>query len=92
MKLSTRNMPYFLSSRVMSFHYTRNFLLKGGETLARKSRDNYFVSFTVKTRLGNCKGRKTFKDFKSAQDFAVKVDRQKSANLGLWGTIHRRNH
>lgn len=30
-------MPYFLSSRVMSFHYTRFFCLKGGEIWLEKA-------------------------------------------------------
>ncbi|MBQ9785847.1 MAG: hypothetical protein IJW25_00070 [Clostridia bacterium] len=58
----------------------------------KKGRDFYFVNYSVNTRLGTCKGRKTFKTFGEAQNFAVKVDKQKSATLGLWGTIHRRNH
>lgn len=49
-------------------------------------KDPYFVKFSIKTRLGEAKGTKKFKDFDSAQKFAYKVfSLQKSARLIEWG-------
>lgn len=52
----------------------------------RKTKKPYFVSFSVKGRLGTTKGRKTFDTFTQAQNFAVRVSKQKSANLLKWGS------
>lgn len=46
----------------------------------------YYVTYSVTGRLGTTKGRKTFNSFSEAQNFAVRVDSQKSAKLISWGT------
>ena len=45
----------------------------------------YYVSYSVNGRLGTINGRKTFNSFAEAQNFAVRVNSQKSAKLISWG-------
>jgi len=52
----------------------------------KENRKPYFVKYKVKGRLGESSGVRYFNTFNEAQDFALKVDQQKSATLVKWGS------
>lgn len=51
----------------------------------KKAPKPYYVSYEVSGNLGKTKGRREFATFQSAQNFAVRVNEQKSARLISWG-------
>ena len=57
--------------------------------MTRKNNKPYFVSYSHKSVFGKENGIKSFKTFKEAQAFALKVDNKKTFTLNKWGAKNR---